>query len=129
MLCAGEGASAAQGSATVSSSGEQSSSASSSASSTSSEGGRGGTLWQRPTLQPDAPASEDLSGFSWGFSAQQTLSKGRGAGAEAAQAASGGKSVGEPADGETRTETLYIQMEFCPRTLKVRETPAADTRV
>lgn len=40
--------------------------------------------------------------------------------AAAAAAEGDGGSGGKPPDGDERTEMLYIQMEFCSRTLKVR---------
>ena len=68
-------------------------------------------------LQPEVGASESISGSSWGFSAQAPPPHDKGTAAAAADG--GGGSGWEAPDSETRSEMLYIQMEFCPRTLKV----------
>ena len=100
-----------------SSSSSSSSTSSASSSSTSSEGGN---FWQRPSLQAVPAPSVDSSGALWGLSGKQPASgKEDNGGMAAAEGVEGGKDpMGSP-DGKKCSELLYIQMEFCPRTLKV----------
>ena len=110
-----------------SSDGGSGTSSGSTSSTSSSDAGAGGNLWQRPATQrPERAASTDVSSASWGLPVKLTPGGGQGSGEGDGRAAVTGREGHEAwmgsGDGKSCPETLYIQMEFCPRTLKVTPT-------